>query len=49
MGWYQIRQALKLYGETSEGRPTDFAPFEAAYAALAAKLAPKVREYGFLR
>ena len=49
VGWYQIRQALKLYGETSEGRPTDFAPFEAAYAALATKLAPKVRELGFLR
>ena len=49
VGWYQIRQALKLYGESSEGRPTDFSQFEAAYAALADKLCPQVYEYGFLR
>ena len=49
VGWYQIRQALKLYGESAEGRPTDFAPFEAAYAALADKLRPQVYEYGFLK
>ena len=43
-GWYQIRNALK------KATPqTDFAPFETAYAALAAKLEPLVYEYGFLK
>ena len=49
VGWYQIRQALKLYGESSEGRPTDFSQFEAAYTALTDKLRPQVYEYGFLK
>ena len=49
VGWYQIRQALKAYGESEEGRPTDFTRFESAYRALADKLRPKVYEYGFLK
>ena len=49
VGWYQIRQSLKAYGESSEGRPTDFTPFESAYAALSAKLRQQVFEYGFLK
>lgn len=49
VGWYQIRQSLKAYGESSEGRPTDFTAFESAYAALTAKLRPQVFEYGFLK
>ena len=49
VGWYQIRQALKAYGESAEGRPTDFSKFESAYRALADKLRPKVYEYGFLK
>lgn len=49
VGWYQIRQSLKAYGESSEGRPTDFTAFESAYAALSAKLRPQVFEYGFLK
>ena len=49
VGWYQIRQALKAYGESAEGRPTDFTKFESAYRALADKLRPKVYEYGFLK
>ena len=49
VGWYQIRQALKLYGESAEGRPTDFSAFEAAYRALSDKLRPQVYEYGFLK
>ena len=44
-GWYQIRRALKAYGETEL---TDFDPFEAAYAALGSKLRPLVYELGFL-
>ena len=49
VGWYQIRQALKLYGESAEGRPADFTAFDAAYAALSAKLRPQVYGYGFLQ
>ncbi len=44
-GWYQVRRALKAYGDTEL---TDFAPFEAAYTALTAKLRPQVYELGFL-
>ena len=49
VGWYQIRQSLKSYGESSEGRPTDFSAFESAYAALSAKLRPQVYSLGFLK
>ena len=49
VGWYQIRQALKAYGESSEGRPTDFSAFETAYTALSAKLRPQVYSLGFLK
>ena len=49
VGWYQIRQALKAYGESAEGRPTDFTTFESAYRTLADKLRPQVYEYGFLK
>ena len=44
-GWYQIRRALQAYGDTEL---TDFDPFNAAYAALTAKLRPMVYELGFL-
>lgn len=49
VGWYQIRQSLKTYGESAEGRPMDFSSFDAAYVALAEKLRPLVYEYGFLK
>ena len=49
VGWYQVRNALKLYAESAEGHPTDFSAFEFAYKALGDKLRPKVYEYGFLR
>ena len=42
-GWYQIRRALKAHELV-----TDFDPFDAAYAALTAKLRPMVYELGFL-
>lgn len=44
-GWYQIRRALEAYSDTEL---TDFDPFKAVYAALTAKLRPKVYELGFL-
>ena len=49
VGWYQVRNALKLYAESAEGRPTDFSTFESVYKALGDKLRPKVYAYGFLR
>lgn len=49
VGWYQIRQALKAYGESAEGRPTDFSVFESAYSALSVKLRPQVYSLGFLK
>lgn len=44
-GWYQIRRSLKAFGES---KLTDFDPFDAAYAALTAKLRPMVYQLGFL-
>lgn len=44
-GWYQIRRALEAYSDTEL---TDFDPSKTAYAALTAKLRPKVYELGFL-
>lgn len=44
-GWYQVRRSLRAYGDTEL---TDFDPFDAAYAALSAKLRPMVYELGFL-
>jgi hypothetical protein len=44
-GWFQVRRALEAYGDTEL---TDFDPFNAAYAALSAKLRPMVYELGFL-
>ena len=44
-GWYQIRKALKQYGDTEL---TDFDPFNAAHVSLGAKLRPMVFELGFL-
>ena len=49
VGWYQIRQSLKAYGESAEGRPADFSALESAYAALSAKLRPQVYSLGFLK
>ena len=49
VGWYQVRNALKLYAESAEGRQTDFSVFESAYKALGDKLRPQVYAYGFLR
>jgi hypothetical protein len=44
-GWYQIRNALKAYGDTEL---TDFELFNSTYAAFSAKLRPLVFTFGFL-
>ena len=44
-----IQDVMKAYGESAEGRPTDFTTFESAYRTLADKLRPQVYEYGFLK
>ncbi len=48
VGWYQIRNALKLRNGNS-GKPCDFGPFEKAYAGLSEQLKPMVYELGFLK
>ena len=49
VGWYQIRNALKLYNETSDAVPVSFSRFESAYKALSEKLRPQIFDYGFLK
>ena len=49
VGWYQIRNALKLRNESGDVAPVSFKPFEIAYKALSEKLQPQVFELGFLR
>ena len=44
-GWYQVRRALKTYGDTEH---PDFNLLETAYAALSDKLRPMVFSLGFL-
>ena len=41
------RANLKLYSESSEGRPTDFTQFNVAYSTLADKLRPMAYSLGF--
>lgn len=48
VGWYQIRNALKLRNAEDYGKKTDFTEFEIAYKQLTEKLSPLVYEYGFL-
>jgi hypothetical protein len=48
VGWYQIRNALKLRNAENYGKKTDFTEFEIAYKTLTEKLSPLVYEYGFL-
>jgi hypothetical protein len=49
VGWYQIRNALKLRNAEDYGKKTDFTEFETAYKALTEKLSPLVYDDGFLR
>jgi hypothetical protein len=49
VGWYQVRNALAERNKSGDTAPVNFAPFEAAYQALTAKLRPQVFSLGFLR
>ncbi len=49
VGWYQIRNALKLRNASGDVAPVSFDTFETAYTALGDKLRPQVYELGFLR
>ncbi|GAB6141359.1 hypothetical protein JCM14076_20880 [Methylosoma difficile] len=49
VGWYQIRNALKLRNTNGDGLSVDFSTFESAYKTLTEKLQPQVFELGFLR
>ena len=49
VGWYQIRQALKLRNSSSDFPPVSFDTFDNAYQVLSDKLNPQVFSLGFLR
>lgn len=49
VGWYQIRQALKLRNNSDEFIPVSFLKFEEAYKELGNKIIPQVYQLGFLR
>ena len=49
VGWYQIRNALRLRNASGDTAPVHFIPFESAYQALTDKLQPQVFSLGFLR
>ena len=49
VGWYQIRNALKVRNASGDFTPVSFAEFEAAYKTLGDKLRPQVYTLGFLR
>jgi hypothetical protein len=49
VGWYQIRNALRVRNASGDTAPVNFGPFEQAYQALTEKLHPQVFSLGFLR
>lgn len=49
VGWYQIRNALKMRNASGDTAPVDFTIFEIAYQGLSEKLRPQVFDLGFLR
>ena len=49
VGWYQIRQALKLRNDSDDFIPISFSNFEEAYKELGRKLIPQIYQFGFLR
>ena len=49
VGWYQIRNALKLRNASGDTAPVSFGLFEQAYQSLTEKLQPQVFSLGFLR
>ena len=49
VGWYQIRNALRLRNSSGDIIPINFSAFETAYELLTSKLHPQVFSLGFLR
>jgi hypothetical protein len=49
VGWYQIRQALKLRNSSSDFPPVSFDSFDSAYTELTDKILPDIYKLGFLR
>jgi len=49
VGWFQIREALKVRAERGLPVKTNMADFEKAYAALSAKIDPDIYALGFLK
>ncbi|MFM0512070.1 hypothetical protein [Paraburkholderia sp. RL17-373-BIF-A] len=48
VGWYQVRNVLKLRNESGDYPPVNLVGFQQAYAALGEKLRPDVYNYGLL-
>jgi hypothetical protein len=48
VGWYQVRNVLKLRNASGDYPPVDFGPLRAAHVALGEKLRPDVYEHGLL-
>ena len=49
VGWYQIRNALKIRNESGDYPPVSFSPLEQAYAGLTEKLRPRIYDLEFLK
>lgn len=49
VGWYQIRNALRVRNASGDTAPVNLGPFEQAYQSLTEKLRPQVFSLGFLR
>lgn len=49
VGWYQIRQAIKIRNAGGDFPPFSFEPFDKAYKELTDKIQPLVLEYGFIK
>ena len=50
VGWYQIRQSLKMLAKIGDlAKPFDFSSFEQTYSTLTEKLKPQVYQAGFLK
>ncbi|MNR62030.1 hypothetical protein D3C85_1839350 [compost metagenome] len=48
VGWYQVRNVLKLRNESGDYPPVDLSDYRQAYAALGEKLRPDVYTHGLL-
>ena len=48
VGWYQVRNVLKLRNASGDYTPVSFNAFDQAHDALGAKIRPDVYTHGFL-